>query len=88
MDAFFNYIYVPSFCLFSLGVVWLHNSVIEGSNTTINRLKEIGKKVFFATNNSTKTRDEFVEKAHMLEFNIEKVWSEYCNSHLNYMYPN
>lgn len=88
MDAFFNYIYVPSFCLFSLGVVWLHNSVIEGSNTTINRLKEIGKKVFFATNNSTKTRDEFVEKAHMLEFNIEKVWRILQLASKLYMYPN
>lgn len=33
----------------------------------------MGKKVYFITNNSTKTRDELVEKAKTLKFNVGMV---------------
>lgn len=41
---------------------------IHGSPNVINRLQDIGKKVFFITNNSTKTRNGFLEKAHSLGY--------------------
>lgn len=44
--------------------------IIEGSNDVVNKFKEMGKKVFFVTNNSTKTQSEFLEKALKLKFNM------------------
>ncbi|XP_055854619.1 glycerol-3-phosphate phosphatase isoform X2 [Episyrphus balteatus] len=54
------------------GVVWLFNNPIEGAVDTINKFKEINKKVFFCTNNSTKTRPELLEKAIRLGFKMNK----------------
>jgi phosphoglycolate phosphatase len=45
------------------GVIWNWPHSIEGSIEFINKLKELNKKCFFVTNNSTKTRDTYV---HML----------------------
>jgi phosphoglycolate phosphatase len=57
--------------LFSvLGVLWRYNNVLNESNKTINRFLDMGKKVYFITNNSTKTREELVEKAHAMNFNV------------------
>lgn len=36
----------------------------------MNRFKDIGKKIFFCTNNSTKTRKELLTKSHNMGFNI------------------
>lgn len=44
------------------------NHAIHGSPDVINRLQELGKRVYFITNNSTKTRSGFLEKAHTLGF--------------------
>ncbi|KAJ9590745.1 hypothetical protein L9F63_016261 [Diploptera punctata] len=44
------------------GVLWLGNKVIPGSPDAINTLQKLGKKVYYITNNSTKTRREFVTK--------------------------
>lgn len=44
--------------------------MIAGSDAVINRFRELNKKVYFITNNSTKTRDEFLTKAHKLGFNV------------------
>ncbi|CRK94420.1 CLUMA_CG007927, isoform A [Clunio marinus] len=52
------------------GVLWLYNNILKNSNVVINRLLEMGKKVYFITNNSTKTRDELVEKAKTMNFNV------------------
>lgn len=52
------------------GVLWVHNTPIEGSPAVVNRLIELGKSVFFVTNNSTKTRTEFADKAKQLQFNV------------------
>ena len=38
---------------------------------TLNKLRELGKQIFFATNNSTKTRDEFMRKLCRLGYVAE-----------------
>lgn len=43
---------------------------IHGSAEVLNRLQELGKRVYFITNNSTKTRAGFLDKAHTFGFNI------------------
>lgn len=55
------------------GVLWVHNNPIAGSPDVINKLKDLGKKVFFVTNNSTKTRTDFAAKAIQLGFNMKEV---------------
>uniref|UniRef100_A0A7G3AS49 Putative phosphoglycolate/pyridoxal phosphate phosphatase family n=1 Tax=Lutzomyia longipalpis TaxID=7200 RepID=A0A7G3AS49_LUTLO len=57
---------------FIVRVIWLFNDALEGAPNVINRFLEMGKKVFFVTNNSTKTRDEFLVKARQLNFNIPR----------------
>lgn len=42
------------------GVIWNYPNPIKGSVEFINKLKSLGKKCFFITNNSTKTRDTFI----------------------------
>ncbi|KAK7028231.1 hypothetical protein SK128_005958 [Halocaridina rubra] len=46
--------------------------LIPGSRETVQRLQEMGKNVFFITNNSTKTQDSYYEKCQTLGFNIAK----------------
>lgn len=52
------------------GVIWVDNNPLPGAPEVINRFIANGKKLFFVTNNSTKTRPEFVEKAVKLGFNV------------------
>ena len=56
-----------------LGVLWLGNTVIQGSADVISHLQKIGKRVFYVTNNSTKTREEFVSKCITLDYPASKV---------------
>ncbi|XP_022899817.1 glycerol-3-phosphate phosphatase [Onthophagus taurus] len=59
------------------GVIWIENNVITGAPMLLNQLRDNGKKVFFVTNNSTKTREEFVNKAKGMgiECDINEVMS-------------
>lgn len=54
------------------GVVYLEDSLIEGSNQAIESLRGRGKSIIFLTNNSTKTRDEYIEKLSNLGISAEK----------------
>jgi hypothetical protein len=55
------------------GVLWLGNTVIPGSPNVISKLQEMGKRVFYVTNNSSKTRDEIVAKCSMLGYPTTRV---------------
>ena len=52
------------------GVLWLYNDTIGKAPDVINKFLEIGKKVYFITNNSTKTREELVKHSNTLKFNV------------------
>jgi len=50
------------------GVLWKGNSPIEGSPEMIHKFREMGKRVIYVTNNSTKTRKDYVKKCADLGF--------------------
>jgi len=50
------------------GVLWQANTALQGAVETVNLLQKLGKKVLFITNNSTKTRHEYLEKLSKLGF--------------------
>uniref|UniRef100_A0A8C9Z163 Glycerol-3-phosphate phosphatase n=1 Tax=Sander lucioperca TaxID=283035 RepID=A0A8C9Z163_SANLU len=59
------------------------DSAVPGAPQVINLLKENGKKVFFVTNNSTKTRKMYVDKLSVLGFNAkedEVFGTAYCSA--------
>lgn len=53
------------------GVLWRNSEAVAGVPKTLNRLRELGKKIIFATNNSTKTREEFATKLRKLGYVAE-----------------
>ncbi|KAH9502725.1 hypothetical protein Btru_069605 [Bulinus truncatus] len=53
------------------GVLWDGNGVIEGSVETIKKLKHLGKNVYYVTNNSSKSRYEYLEKCKEYGFPAE-----------------
>ncbi|XP_075949463.1 glycerol-3-phosphate phosphatase [Anarhichas minor] len=65
------------------GVIWRGDQAVPGAPQVINLLKEKGKKVFFVTNNSTKTRKMYVDKMSTLGFKAseEEVFgTAYCSA--------
>lgn len=65
------------------GVIWRGDQAIPGAAQVINLLKEKGKRVFFVTNNSSKTRKMYAEKMSMLGFDVneEEVFgTAYCSA--------
>lgn len=50
------------------GVLWLLNNTLPGATEVMNGFKANNKKVFFVTNNSTKSLPQFLEKFHSLGF--------------------
>lgn len=54
------------------GVLWLDDEALDNSPEVLNRLREMGKRIFYVTNNSQKIRDEFVTKAKKLKFIASK----------------
>lgn len=51
------------------GVIYLNNSVIPGTPQTLNLLRSIGKKIIFASNNSSKSRRSVLAKLNAMGFN-------------------
>lgn len=65
------------------GVIWRGEQVIPGAPEVINCLKKRGKRVFFVTNNSTKTRKMYAEKLKKLGFDAaedEVFGTAYCSA--------
>ncbi len=44
------------------GVIYLGNQIVPGALEVINKLEKFGKKIYYLTNNSTKTREDYVKK--------------------------
>lgn len=44
------------------GVLWCGSKILPGSAETIHKLHSMGKQIFYLTNNSTKSRDDYVVK--------------------------
>ncbi|XP_053385272.1 glycerol-3-phosphate phosphatase-like isoform X2 [Mercenaria mercenaria] len=53
------------------GVLWHGAQVIPGTAEAVQKLKKLGKRIFYLTNNSSKTRAQIVEKCHKLGFPAE-----------------
>jgi len=54
------------------GVVWRGDSLIDGVKETLDYLrKDLGKRVFFVTNNSTKSREQYLGKFTKLGLDVE-----------------
>ena len=65
LDFLDSFDYILSDCD---GVLWLNNSAVPGAPSAMNKLRKLGKKIAFATNNSTKTREEFKQKLDKLGY--------------------
>ncbi|XP_077482424.1 glycerol-3-phosphate phosphatase [Stigmatopora argus] len=65
------------------GVIWRGDQAVPGAPRVIELLKEAGKKVFFVTNNSSKTRKMYVDKMSTLGFDAkedEVFGTAYCSA--------
>lgn len=58
------------------GVLYINNDAIDGVPKALNNLRKMGKKIIFATNNSTKNRVQFLQKLRKLgyEANLNEVF--------------
>ncbi|BFZ15943.1 hypothetical protein BsWGS_18982 [Bradybaena similaris] len=54
------------------GVLWDGNGVIPGSLDVVLKLKQMGKKVFYVTNNSSSSRQDYVKKCKDYGFPAEQ----------------
>lgn len=65
------------------GVIWRGDQVIQGAPEVINLLKKNGKRVFFVTNNSSKTRQMYADKMARMGFSAkedEVFGTAYCSA--------
>lgn len=60
------------------GVIWKGDELVQGVPRTLRRLREMGKKLVFVTNNSTKSRKQYVKK--FLELGVDVTESEIFSS--------
>ncbi|KAK8731317.1 hypothetical protein OTU49_007543 [Cherax quadricarinatus] len=54
------------------GVLWYGDTLLGQANEALNQLRALGKKIFYVTNNSTKSRDEYVAKCKRLGYIADK----------------
>jgi len=52
------------------GVLWTTDSVVPGAPEAVRKLKAMGKKVLYVTNNSNKSRQEYVKKFLSLGYHV------------------
>lgn len=52
------------------GVIWRGDSLIDGVEETLGKLKALGKRMFFVTNNSTKSRKGYKKKFESLGLDL------------------
>ncbi|XP_016397928.1 glycerol-3-phosphate phosphatase-like [Sinocyclocheilus rhinocerous] len=65
------------------GVIWRGDQAIPGAPEVISSLKKNGKRVFFVTNNSTKTQQMYADKLGKLGFDVtadEVFGTAYCSA--------
>lgn len=53
------------------GVIWKGDSLIDGVPNVLEKLKQLKKKIFFVTNNSTKSRKGYLKKFTGLGLNVD-----------------
>ncbi|XP_012233536.1 glycerol-3-phosphate phosphatase isoform X2 [Linepithema humile] len=71
--------------MFPLGVLWMNMTPLPNSSSVMNLFRKLGKRIFYVTNNSTKTRDDLVEKCKTLKFQANKD-DILCTSNLSACY--
>jgi ribonucleotide monophosphatase NagD (HAD superfamily) len=59
------------------GVLWLHTKALPGAPEVLNKFREMGKRVFYITNNNVITREEFLVKCDSLGYRSMKVSGRY-----------
>ncbi|XP_077258619.1 glycerol-3-phosphate phosphatase-like [Temnothorax americanus] len=67
------------------GVLWMNKAPLPHSADVVNLFHRLGKRVFYVTNNPTKTRDDLVEKFQALQFEATKD-DILCTAHLSASY--
>ena len=68
------------------GVLWISGQPFVSSIKLIKKLQELNKKIYFITNNSTKSRIQYQEKMHTLGYTNINTSQIYCSSVLTAMY--
>jgi len=58
-------------CCVCAGVLWHESSAIPGAVATLKALQEQGKQLLFATNNSGKSREDYMKKFPELGFDFK-----------------
>nr|CAB3242617.1 phosphoglycolate phosphatase-like [Phallusia mammillata] len=72
-DVFQNLISSNDTFLFDCdGVLWKGAKAVPGAAAVVNFLENLGKQVIFVTNNSTKSRDKYVDKLSSLGYPSDK----------------
>ena len=67
------------------GVLWQGSNVIKGAVNVVNQLNKLGKHVVFVTNNSTKTRKQYLDKLSSFGFNA-KLSNIFCTAYTSALY--
>jgi len=68
------------------GVIWIGDKAIEGAVKVISQLKKLNKNVFFVSNNSTKTRDQYFDKFSKLGFSDIKISQVFGTAYTSALY--